>query len=123
MLLLHATYPIGLFYQFSESRWATVGSYLILTAIITVLALVLAPFIAKAMFPGASAMAKGLASGFVTFLLLLVVSLSLGPIGIDPPIFNLRGIFFAEWNFVKFLVHDGIALSAISGLISWRFLR
>jgi hypothetical protein len=106
------------FKNFRTSRSTIIASYVSVAAIMTIVSLWVAP-LAGRLFTHEPPGVRTLAVGLLSFVCLFIVAILFGPVGLDIPGSGLRGIFFAEWEFVRFLVYDALPMSIIGALLHW----
>lgn len=104
--------------NFRTSRSAIIASYVSVAAIMTIVSLWVAP-LAGGLLSREPSGIRTLAVGLFSLVCLSIVAIVFGPLGVDIPGGGLRGIFFAEWEFVKFLVYDALPMSIIGALLHW----
>jgi hypothetical protein len=122
--LLMLTFSItGYLSNTTLSKTSTVLSYFILALLLTIAAY-LATWISRLLFPKLreGGWADVTATAGVIFLLLCLLSAIFGPFGVDIPGTRIRGIFFAEFKFLNFIVYDGILLALFGGIVR-RFVK
>ncbi len=121
LVLLMLTFRIDEYLQnFTFTKSSTVASYVILAFVLTLLAYFVAPWLTRLLLPKseASNTARALATAGIAFLVLCVMSVLLGPLGVDIPGTRVNGIFFSEWKFINFILYDGIILALLAGLLT-----
>jgi hypothetical protein len=90
--------------------------------LLSVIAASLAPWITHLLFPKLRGWAEAITTSGIIFVLLCCISVFFGPFGVDIPGTRIRGIFFAEFKFLNFIVYDGILLALLGGLLR-RFVK
>jgi len=122
LALLMFTFRIDYYLQNSTlSKTSTVASYVILALLLTFVASFLAPKIMRLLFPRLSEKGNiiaAIAIAGIIFILLCAISVLFGPFGLDVPVTRIRGIFFSEWNFIRFILYDAIFLAFLGGLLT-----
>lgn len=122
---ISAACAILLAYPLSTSLNAVVGhrvqtilSYVVATLLVSVICWlvasaagrILAPVSAARLWGGAVIVAAS------AFTIQAVISYLLGPVQLDTPVVGLRGIFFAEWEFLRFIVNVAIPTAVVAAL-------
>ena len=120
---LGIVYPWSTYYEnFEFAWWTTLSAYLLVAGVLGIAAGVSSQFLAGlSRFPPAI---RGLGCGLVIFAVSVLLAFAFGPMGMTVPGTRLRGIFFAEWRFISFLVYVGAPVAIIAALFcGWRFGR
>jgi hypothetical protein len=119
--LLFLIYPWSTYYNnFTYGLGVTLGSYLLLSLLVGLVGSIV---IGGLSFAKLSALGKCALSGLLSFAVLFICSLLLGPGGVD--LFNTRveGIFFSEWKFVTFIVAVALPISILNAILAWWVAR
>lgn len=119
VLLLVVSYPLSTYLAFSFPISITLGSYLLLAFIVTVVGGYGVPRVVRLTVEGAASHSRwvgAVMTGLITFIILVVLSYLFGPMRGGIPSTRVRGIFFAEWKFVYFIVYDATVLAVLSAL-------
>jgi hypothetical protein len=120
LLLLVVSYPFSTHLQHSSFGAAeTLTSYFILGIIVTAIGAYVSPIAVKLMLRRTASRSQSLGiviTGLVAFTMLAGLSYLFGPLGLNVPATRIRGIFFAEWNFLSFIVYDGTVLAFLSAM-------
>lgn len=111
-LLCFITALAGLFWQYPwpveygmfnfgvlETLWAYILTAAAMTLIASAVRILVVRFVPESRRLAAVALGSG-----VTFLGLAILALVFGPVGANVPGTRVRGIFFAEWSFVPFIL-------------------
>jgi len=119
---LSITYPIGAQYNgTSFPFFPTSMSYLILGCLMTVGALVADNLMKKLLL--VREISDPVARGFLFFVFvfsaLVILGLSFGFGLVDVPKTRIYGIFFAEWQFFRFIGYDAFPLAMTLTVTSW----
>lgn len=114
---LQLSYPINTYIQnFSFNRSTTAVSYLLVTAFMTILAMGIAPATTRLL--GVTRRSNRVVTvGIITFVSLCVMAICFGPFGLNVPHTRVRGIFFSEFEFARFIFEDAVALSVLAAVI------
>jgi hypothetical protein len=99
--------------NFSFPYPMTIASYLVVAVLVTSISMGIAPLVSKWLAKKESV----LLTSFVSFVLLVVVSILFGPYGLDLPGIRVQGIFFSEWKFTNFIFYDALPLSIVGALL------
>ncbi len=120
--LLFLNYNWETYYRnFIYSFHFTLNSYILCATMISCVSSLFTPGLILLMSRGKKwEISKSLTSTFISMLVFGVISYFLGPAGYDF-FMRVRGIFFAEWQFVTFFLFTGIPMALISGL-TYRWL-
>jgi hypothetical protein len=106
------------FRYFRTPRSIIVTSYVLLAVIMTVVCLWLAPLVDR-LFKQETRVGSALLTGLFSFMCLCVIAVLFGPVGLDIPGAGVRGIFFSEWEFLKFILYDALPMSVVGALLHW----
>lgn len=108
----------------NRSKISTISSYIILALLLSIIGAYLVPWVVRFLLPklsGSGWVSTGIISGII-FLLLCLVSTIFGPLGVDIAGTRIRGIFFAEFKFLNFIVYDAMPLAFLGGILD-RFVK
>lgn len=116
-------YPWSTYYEnFDFGWWTTLSAYLLVAGVLGIAAGVSSLFLAElSRFPRA---VRAVGCGLVIFTASVLLAFAFGPMGMTVPGTRIRGIFFAEWRFISFLIYVGAPVAIITALFcGWRFGR
>ena len=118
LLLLEVEYPWSTYAAFRFSKWVILVSYLA-AAFMSAAAAAAATVFCLSMRRG-SHFLRAAACCIAMFVSLSVVSVLLGPGGLEVPGTVLGGLFFSEWEFLNFIVRVAAPASVAAGaLCAW----
>jgi hypothetical protein len=118
--ILLATYPWRIYYgNFHFGLLKTAVSYALVAVLMSIAGALLAPWIVHRVWGSNRGLVVATLVAAATFLLLLLMTgVFSGPgLFLDIPGTRIRGIFFAEWEFVIFLLYAALPFSIASGLL------
>lgn len=90
--------------RFGYGRSESIVAYAATALVMTGVALLIQGVVGRLMSDSARTVLKTVATWMATLTALGVVGLVFGPLGINIPGTRVRGIFFAEWQFVAFFL-------------------
>ncbi len=111
-ILCFAVAIVGLFWQYPWSveygmfrfgKFETLGAYVLTAIAMTFIAVGVRRLVGRIVPESRRAAATALGAA-VTFLGLTLMAFVFGPLGANVPGTRVRGIFFAEWSFVLFIL-------------------
>jgi hypothetical protein len=122
--ILLLVYPWRIYYgNFHAGLFKTASSYVVVAALMSCAGALLAPWAVHRIAGGIRGPVVAILVAGTTFLLLLLLTgLFSGPgLFLNIPGTRVQGIFFAEWNFVTFLMYVALPFSVASGVLArWR---
>jgi hypothetical protein len=95
------------------SLWTTAASYLVLASLMAVIGTVSIHLGLRRQYAFEAAVLASIITAFAWG----VGAFAFGPLGFDIPGTRVRGIFFADWNFVTFFLYLALPVAALTGLI------
>jgi hypothetical protein len=104
--------------NFRTPRSIIIASYLLVAATMTIVSLWVAP-LAGRLFKHDNLWVSVPLVGLFSVVCLCLVAVLFGPVGLDFPGGGVRGIFFAEWEFIKFILYDALPMSVVGALLYW----
>ena len=117
-MLLQLQYPWSIYAAYNFSKIFTLTSYLIVAAMIAVIAAVTSHFFLR--LPKASAVFRAILCGITVFGLMFLWAILFGPVGLNMPGTRVRGIFFSEFEFLGFIYFVAVPASTITAaLCGW----
>jgi len=120
LALLMLTFRIDQYLRNSTlSKTITVASYIILAFLLSLIAVYLVPSVTCLILPKLleGGWADAIMTAGIIFVLFCAISVLFGPVGVDLPGTRIRGIFFAEWKFVVFILKNGAPLALLGGIL------
>jgi hypothetical protein len=120
---LQIVYPWATYYgNFEFGWWRTMISYLLVAVLLGIIAWICASlFLGR---PTGSPFVRGVGCGLTTFVFAVMFSLLFGIAGLNVPDTRVRGIFFAELEFVNFIgcvaLPVAIFSAALCGWSVWK---
>ena len=116
------SYPWHVFYgNFTYGVEVTILSYLLPSALAGITVTIAAG--SRSRFQGISASGLSVLTGGALLATFLILDVLLGPIGVEVYRLRVRGIFFAEWNFINFFAYVALPLSALVTGMMWLAVR
>jgi hypothetical protein len=92
----------------------TFANYFLLAAIMSVVSIWGAPFLLKKLLGNVEGWVSAILAGTLSLVCLCFIAIILGPFGADIPGLRVRGIFFAEWEFMNFIFYDAVPMTAVA---------
>ncbi len=121
--LLYWQYPWSTYYgQFRFGWRETMASYVVLASVMAGIGCWLSPLVSNRLLTRTSSWAALAGLGFaLTLVSLVVLAISFGPYGLSIPGTRIRGIFFAEWKFVNFILYCAIPFAITASVVmNWQ---
>ena len=118
--ILLAAYPWRIYYgNFHFGLVKTAVSYAFVAVVMSIVGALFAPWIIhRALGSTGGLVAMTLVAASTFLFLLLVTGVFSGPgLFLDVPGTRIQGIFFAEWQFVTFLLYAALPFSIASGVL------
>jgi len=117
LALLLSVYPWFTYYgNFYFGFGITILSYLLVAFCVGLLSAAVIAVLAYTKLPR---WGYGMLTGALSFVLIFIGSLAIGPGGLDLPHTTIRGIFFSEWKFATFILKVGLPISFLNGAYAW----
>ena len=117
-ILLQVQYPWSLYAAYNFSKDVTIASYLLVSVILALVAATSTVVFLRVI--KGSILASALLCGAAAFLAAALMALLMGPGGIDVPGLRLNGIFFSEFEFLRFIFFVAAPVSLIAAaLCGW----
>jgi hypothetical protein len=116
------SYPWSVYYgNFTYGAKITQLSYMFPSVIAGLVVVTALSIIAR--FPRVPALDESFLTGGVLLATFLLLDVLLGPMGVEVYHTRVRGIFFAEWNFINFFVYVALPISALVACMVWLAAR
>jgi hypothetical protein len=113
---LQIAYPWNVYYgNFKFGWWYTMASYVLLAGILGVIAGSTA--IVLPTKPSVHRAARGIAGGVATLVLTSLLAILFGVAGFHVPGTRIQGIFFSEWQFIRFIFCVAFPVSGIVAIL------
>jgi len=121
-LLLQWQYPWSTYYgSYPYGRGVTLASYLLVSLVLALITAGTTVFLFRA--SKIPILARALLCGLAVFLISMLWAISMGPMGLDVPGLRLRGIFFCEFEFLRFTFMVAAPVSCIAAAVCWWLAR
>jgi len=119
ILLLYYFYPLSYFDGIHWSLHLKILTYCVAILILFVVTAVFTPLIIRLLRSKLARIMNAILGAILTQCIITVLSFVFGPYGLNIPGTQLRGMFFAEWNFLIFIFQIGPLSSILSGLAEY----
>ncbi len=121
-ILLHWQYPWSTYYgYYNFGKGVTLASYLLVSLVFALIAAGATVIFLRAF--RRSILAGTLMCGLTVFLVSMLWAVAMGPGGLDVPGLRLRGIFFFEFEFLRFIFMVAAPVSFIAAAVCWWLAR